>query len=324
MTAPALDFTALARPVALALLGEPNPRMSTGAELRYGRKGSLAVRTDTGQWFDHESGGGGGVLDLVIHEGEASDRAGAARWLESQGFTDPARARESRSEAHRSSRDDHDRAGAVRCTTHGPSSQASRRDCARRLWNETRPLAGTPADHYLSARGVGHVAAAVALRFHPSITHREVPGRFAALVAGVQDADGRFVGIHRTYLRADGTDKAALDSARLSLGPIGGGAVRILEPVDDAVLVGEGIETTGAAVKVLGWRGGAWAALSTSGMTRVVLPESVVRVVVAADRDPGGLRAAAALADRLDSEGRRVTIEVPPCGDFADWQGESA
>ena len=59
-------------------------------------------------------------------------------------------------------------------------------------------------------------------------------------------------------------------------------------------------------------------------MTRVVLPESVVRVVVAADRDPGGLRAAAALAERLESEGRRVTIEAPPFDDFADWQGESA
>ena len=163
----------------------------------------------------------------------------------------------------------------------------------------------------------------MALRFHPSITHREVPGRFAALVAGVQDADGRFVGIHRTYLRAGGTGKAALDSARLSLGPIGGGAVRILETAGDALLVGEGIETTAAAVKVLGWRDGAWAALSTSGMRSVVLPESVVRVVVAADRDAGGLRAAVALADRLESEGRTVTIEAPPFGDFADWQGES-
>ena len=314
-----LDFVALAPPVARALLGEPNPRMSTARELRYGRKGSLAVRLDTGQWFDHESGGGGGVLDLVIHEGEASDRAGAARWLESQGFTDPARARESRCEAPRASRGD---GGAVRCTAHGPSSKASMQDAARQLWNETRPLAGTPADHYLRARGVGHVTGAPALRFHPSITHRDVPGRFPALVAGVQDADERFVGIHRTYL--DGASKAALDSVRLSLGPIGGGAVRILEPVDDALLVGEGIETTAAAVKVLGWRGGAWAALSTSGMTRVVLPELVVRVVVAADRDPGGLRAAAALADRLESEGRRVTIEAPAFGDFADWQGEAA
>jgi len=38
-----LDFPALARPAALALLGDPNPRMSTTAELRYGRKGSLQV-----------------------------------------------------------------------------------------------------------------------------------------------------------------------------------------------------------------------------------------------------------------------------------------
>ena len=147
-----------------------------------------------------------------------------------------------------------------------------------------------------------------------------------ALVAGVQDVTGEFMGIHRTYLRDDGTGKADLGPApvRLSLGPIGGGAVRILESAGDALLVGEGIETTAAAVQVLDWSGDAWASLSTSGLRAVVLPASVRRVVVAADRDPSGLRAAAALADRLESEGRTVTIEVPPCGDFADWQGECA
>ena len=100
--------------------------------------------------------------------------------------------------------------------------------------------------------------------------------------------------------------------------------MRILESAGDALLVGEGIETTAAAVQVLDWSGDAWASLSTSGLRAVVLPASVRRVVVAADRDPSGLRAAAALADRLESEGRTVTIEVPPCGDFADWQGECA
>ena len=108
------------------------------------------------------------------------------------------------------------------------------------------------------------------------------------------------------------------------LGRIVGGAVRLLEPADGALLVGEGIESTAAAVRVLDWRGGAWATLGTSGMAAVELPESVRRVVIAADRDAGGLRAAAALAERLEAEGRRVTIDVPPCGDFADWQGERA
>ena len=95
MTAPALDFTALARPVALALLGDPNPRMSTARELRYGRKGSLTVRLDSGQWFDHESGDGGGVLDLVARE-RGGDRAAAARWIDAEGFTDPLRRPERR------------------------------------------------------------------------------------------------------------------------------------------------------------------------------------------------------------------------------------
>ena len=243
------------------------------------------------------------------------------RWLASQGFTDPLRRPERRGERGPGVTACGG-AGDGRTTAHGRPWQASRRDCARRLWESTCPIAGTVAAAYLDARGVGHVARAPALRFHPSIPHPSVPGRFPALVAGVQDADGRFVGIQRTYL--DGARKAALDPVRASLGSLAGGAVRILEPAGDALLLGEGIESTAAAARVLDWPGGAWATLGTSGLRAVVLPASVRRVVVAADRDAGGLRAAAAVADRLESEGRRVTIEVPPCGDFADWQGEAA
>ena len=98
-----IDFPSLAGPVARALLGDPNPKLSTVAELRYGEHGRLSVRLSgerAGQWFDFAAGRGGGVLDLVIHAGEASARAGAVRWLESQSFADPVRARESVSELH--------------------------------------------------------------------------------------------------------------------------------------------------------------------------------------------------------------------------------
>ena len=95
-----IDFPSLADPVARALLGDPNPKLSTAAELRYGEHGRLSVRLAgerAGQWYDFRDGRGGGVLDLVIHEHQASDRAGAVRWLEAEGFTDPVRARESAS-----------------------------------------------------------------------------------------------------------------------------------------------------------------------------------------------------------------------------------
>ena len=303
-----LDFAALARPVAVALLGDPNPRMSTAAELRYGRKGSLAMRLDSGQWFDHESGAGGGVLDLVIHEHRASDRAGAVRWLEAEGFADPVRARESASATCPGMTACG--AGEGRAAAYMQSSQASRRESARRLWESTRPIAGTVAAEYLDARGVGHVIGAPALRFHSGITHRTAPGRrFAALVAGVQDASGAFMGIQRTYL--DGAHKAALDPVRASLGSLAGGAVRLAPVLDDAVLVGEGIESTAAAVKVLDWPGGACATLGTSGLRSVVLPESVRHVEIAADRDVEGEAAAAELAVRLRTEGRRVEVWMP-------------
>ena len=312
------DFAALARPVAVALLGDPNLRLSTARELRYGRKGSFAVRLDSGQWFDHEAGAGGGMIALVKRERQCSTREALA-WLESAGFVEGRP--ENDSEAVRGARPCGG-AGEGRRAAYRQSSQASRRDSARRLWESTLPIAGTVAAAYLDARGVGHVAGARSLRFHPRITHPNAPGHFPALVAGVQDVDGRFP--RRSAVLSRRRPQAVVDPVRASLGSLAGGAVRIVPMLDDAVLLGEGIESTASAVKVLDWTGSAWATLGTSGLRAVVLPASLRRVVVAADRDAGGLRAAATLAERLEAEGCRVTIEAPPFGDFADWQGESA
>jgi hypothetical protein len=60
------------------LLGEPNRRLSTKDELRFGTHGSLSVDLQKGTWFSHEDGDGGGVLDLIAREtrvrnGEALD-----------------------------------------------------------------------------------------------------------------------------------------------------------------------------------------------------------------------------------------------------------
>ena len=199
---------------------------------------------------------------------------------------------------------------------------------ARRVWMETRPIAGTVAERYLDARGVGHVASVAALRFHPALTHPTAPGRFPCIVAGIQDVAGHVLGIQRTYLAADGTGKAAVDPVRASLGSLAGGAVRLGEPRDGRLLVGEGIETTAAAALILDWSGGAWAALSTSGLRAVEIPEHARHVTIAADRDAkgGGQLAAAALAERLEAEGRHVSIhfshDFGEFGDFADALAE--
>ena len=311
-----IGWPAIAADVVRALLGEPST--CTRTELRYGRKGSLSVDVVRGRWHDFETGEGGGVLGLVTRE--RGSRAAALAWLEAEGFVaqrDPgARAAESRPGCP--AVETGNPTGARPCASES-ARQADSRRYARQIWKQTRPVAATVAEAYLEARGVGHAADAAALRFHPGLSHPVAPGRLSALVAGVQDVDGRFVGAQRTYL--DGARKAAVDPVRASLGRLTGGAVRLADPVDGRLLIGEGIESTAAAVRVLDWRGAAWATLGTSGLRAVEIPAGVHDVVIAADRDPGGggQLAAAALAGRLADEGRSVAIELPPfVGDWCD------
>ena len=199
----------------------------------------------------------------------------------------------------------------------GPDDADARRKVARRVWERARPLADTLAETYLHARGVEHVAGVPALRFHPALRHRDHPPGmlFPTLVAEVQDVDGRFVGIQRTYLATDGAGKANVKPVKASLGTPAGGAVRLAEPEPGRpLLVGEGIESTAAAMLLFDLPG--WAALG--GLRSIELPEHVRDVVIAADRDARGLRTAAALARRLEAEGRNVEIRRPDKGDFND------
>ena len=102
----------------------------------------------------------------------------------------------------------------------------------------------------------------------------------------------------------------------MMLGPCSGGAVRLAEPVD-RLMVGEGIETCLAAMQAMGQP--VWAALSTSGLRTLDLPEQIRDVIVLADGDEPGKAAATDCGRRWKREGRHVRIARPPQGqDFND------
>ena len=102
----------------------------------------------------------------------------------------------------------------------------------------------------------------------------------------------------------------------MMLGPCRGGAVR-LGPIDQRLLVGEGIESCLAAMQATGRS--AWAALSTSGLRALDLPVEVDEVTVLADGDDPGEAAAHEAALRWKRQGRVVRIARPPRGlDFND------
>ena len=175
------------------------------------------------------------------------------------------------------------------------------------IWNGSDAVPDTPAEVYLRNRCIAHVTGSAALRFRRDTPHPG-GGRMPALVAIVVDMAGKPVAAHRTFLTRDG-HKANVEPQKATLGPYWGGAIR-LESIGSELVIGEGIESSASAGRVLGLP--AWAAISAGNLARgLVLPPELRAVVIAADADDAGERAACEAALRWSREGRRVRIARP-------------
>lgn len=190
-----------------------------------------------------------------------------------------------------------------------------RTEAALGIWRATTPASNTAVESYLASRGL-HLPLPSMLRFHIGLKHPS-GGLWPTMVALVTcGADGKPIGIHRTFLARDGSAKAPVDPVKMMLGPCRGGAVR-LGPAGAMLMVGEGIETCLAAMQATGYP--AWAALSTSGLRSLELPKDVHELIVLADGDEPGEVAARDCASRWKRQGRRARIARPPQGmDFND------
>ena len=186
---------------------------------------------------------------------------------------------------------------------------------ALRIWRAAVPALNTLAESYLQSRRL-RLPLSSTLRFHGGLKHPS-GGIWPAMVALVSGGpDDAPLAVHRTFLARDGSGKAPVDPQKMMLGPCRGGAVRLTTPTD-LLMVGEGIETCLAAMQATGYP--AWAALSTSGLRALDLPETIREVIVLADGDDPGQAAARDSALRWKRQGRRARIAHPPRGfDFND------
>lgn len=180
------------------------------------------------------------------------------------------------------------------------------------IWRSCRPAVGTLADLYLTLRGIT-IEIPPSIRFHPALKHSDTGLLFPTMVAAVQGQARQIVGLHRTFLRADGEDKAQVTSPRKFLGSVRGGAVRLAASGPE-IAVGEGLETCLAYLQMTGTP--TWAALSSSGLMTVELPAlpMAASVFILVDLDPAGEQAAQVAATRFTGEGRRVNLVRPTIG----------
>ena len=182
----------------------------------------------------------------------------------------------------------------------------------RRILDGCEPLAGSLAEVYLRSRGL-KVPDTPDLLSHPDLTDYDSRRGWPGMVAIPRLTTGEPVGgIHRTFLRDDGSGKAP--AGKKMLGSIGEAAVRLFALQDDGHLgVAEGIETALAAQAIFGTP--VWAALSADGMARLRWPESIRRVTIFADAGDAGRQAAATLSDRLNVADIPNRIVAPLHGD---------
>lgn len=167
--------------LALHLLGQPNPSLSTSAQLRYGNHGSLAIEIHDpklGQWFDHEQGKGGAGLELICAELNL-DTGAACEWaldwlglspLEESGH-------------------------AAETSISQPSEHAAK---ISDIVGKCVPIEGTPAEKYLHRRGITMPPPDV-ICYRPRAF-----GDYGAMVALATDADGKVLALQQIYLTDDG------------------------------------------------------------------------------------------------------------------------
>jgi putative DNA primase/helicase len=242
--------------------------------------------------------GANGNVVVYCHAGCDQDRVIAA--LKSRGiWTDTRPFQNGRSNAYRHVANDLER-----------SKQALH------IWESAKPAEGTIVESYLRSRCI-QLRVPSRLRFNAALNHpagETWPVMVALVTRGDDDTP---IGILRTYLSRDGAGKAPVEPSKMMLGACRGGSARLAAGVGELMLVGEGIETCLSAMQATGKP--AWAALSTSGLRTLELPDAARDVIVLADADEPGEAAARSCAVRWRREGRRVRIARPPQGmDFND------
>lgn len=206
-----------------------------------------------------------------------------------------------------------------------PRPKSDPRRALRNIGKHLQRIAqGDAVAAYLRNRGIGGITS-YALRIHPKLGYYErntygetmLAGQYPAMVAKVENVQGKTESFHITYLGPDG-QKANVSAPKKILTPVNGinGCAIRLAPVAEHIAITEGIENALAVMEGEGLP--CWACVSANGIETFEPPAEVKRVSIFADNDASftGQAAAYALANRLHRKG--VAVDVYISGDIGD------
>jgi hypothetical protein len=205
---------------------------------------------------------------------------------------------------------------------HSEAEKRQRTQQALKLWNEGQPFRGSVAEDYLRCRReifdwldtfpfLDQV-----FRYHPNCPFGSE--RHACMLGLVRDIKTDApIAIHRTALTKGNPPKRI---ARMSLGPIAGGAIKISPDfeVHAGLMIGEGIETVFSASKHYCFRP-IWSLIGAGNLAKFPPLSGIECVTITVDNDVAGQKAAEQCARRLaESAIECVTTRTTSCNDFND------
>jgi putative DNA primase/helicase len=193
-----------------------------------------------------------------------------------------------------------------------------------RLWAASYPN-GALVRRYLAARGLQDWQTPPCIRQHPGLPYWHTDddgklhnlGTFPAMLAPIVGRDGSLLAIHRTYLgngcKADVPTPKKLTAAA---GLLAGACIPLAGQRGGVIGIAEGIETAAAAS--LGSALPVVAAYCANALSVFSWPRGLERLVIFADNDTAGQKAAAVLAQRADKAGIS-TKTLTPSKPGSDW-----
>lgn len=286
-----------------------------------------------GLWTDFSAAKGtpeysGNLIQLAAQVMFGGDVGDAIRWMRSRlglDDLDPDRLSKVKAQARKAARDNAEEAAKAKKKTRGR---------AHHLFISSAPMPGTLVETYLCARGLDlrglGLGAPGSIRYHPEAWCSEVQRKMPCMVAAIMALDGRFLSAHRTYLRSDGKDKAAVAEAKKSWGSYkdDGGFIQLWKgkhkctlrelPKGTPIYMSEGIEDgLSAAVADPSLR--VIAAVSLANMRNVALPDDCPLYILTQrfekQEETDSFEAA---LEAHQSRGREVYLVPPPEG-FKDF-----
>ena len=204
-----------------------------------------------------------------------------------------------------------------------PKVEAPVEETESKIWKLAKKYVPYHAKEYFASRAIT-LDLGPCFRWTSYLDKRDNLQKNVIVAAASKPGDEKVYAVQRLFLDLDENKK---DGAKMH-GPCDGRAVwfdRKGSKVE--LLIGEGIETTMSAIQATGMNGAA--ALSTSGMKNVIIPEETERLYILVDSDPKrdkvaasmpGQRAAYTLAKRFEESrpGRTSYLVSPDDSCFSD------